>query len=279
MSPGAKFRAALAAPDLTVIPAIYNGATARLAESAGFPALLIGGSAVTNTLLGMADAGYLTLTEMEFMVSRAAAAVSIPILADVDTGYGNAVSVIHTVRTIERSGAGALMIEDQVSPPRTGHVAGSAVVSTEEFVGKIKACVDTRRDREFFILARTDARRVLGLDEAIERGHRYAEAGADGFLVDGLLAVDEMERVGREMKGLTLFTGISGSSKKRTTPKIPLPELSRMGYPAAFLGLQSLRAGALEAFNTLQAFRESGPDADAKLDAAFAASPLAGWFH
>jgi 2-methylisocitrate lyase-like PEP mutase family enzyme len=166
------------------VPGAANALFARVIETLGFEAVYVTGAGVANMLLGVPDIGLTTLTELASTVSAIADAVSIPIIVDADTGFGNAVNVIRTVRVLETSGAAGIQLEDQVFPKKCGHFAGKEVVPATEMVQKIKAAVDARRNQNLQIIARTDARAVEGLDRALERAHAYAEAGADILFVE-----------------------------------------------------------------------------------------------
>ena len=168
--PRQSLRKAFADSTVTVTPGIYNGLSARLAAMAGFGAVSIGGSLIANTLLGLPDAGLLTLTEMEFVLSRVTACCEVPVLVDADSGYGNAINVVRTVRVLAARRRSRHDDRDQETPTRCGHVAGHVLVDASEMVGKVKAALDSRDASSFVIVARTDARSVEGIDAAIEQG-------------------------------------------------------------------------------------------------------------
>lgn len=181
---------------LLVLPGAANALTARMIEDAGFEAVYVTGAGIANTFLGVPDIGLLTLTQLADHVASMSDAVSIPLVVDIDTGFGNAVGVGHTVRVLERAGASALQIEDQTFPKRCGHFSGKEVVSRDEMVGKIHAAVDARRSDDLLIIARTDAAAVHGLDDVIDRANAYQEAGADVLFVGGS-RVNRRHRDGR----------------------------------------------------------------------------------
>ena len=183
-SPGARLRELMAQPSTLVAPGAYDGISARLIEAAGFQALYRTGGGTSASYLGHPDLGLLTLTEMVDHARRIAASVRIPVIADADTGYGNALNVIRTVHEFERAGVAGIHLEDQVFPKRCGFLRGKAVIPREEFVTKIKAAVSERLSDDFVIIARTDARAVEGLDAAIERCKYYADAGADALFFE-----------------------------------------------------------------------------------------------
>src|ERR1700677_3467193 len=169
--------------------------SARVIEDAGFEALYLTGAGVTNMSLGLPDLGFIGLHEIAEHTARVRDAVELPLIVDADTGYGNALNVRHAVRTLERAGADAIQLEDQVNPKKCGHFAGKAVISTSEMVGKLHAAVDAREDSNLLIVARTDACAVHGFDAAIERAHRFAEAGADILFVEAIETFDEIKRL------------------------------------------------------------------------------------
>src|SRR5437667_11939485 len=187
----------------TIVPGAYDTLTARLVEAAGFAAVYLTGGGYSRAS-GYPDLGLLTLTENTQFIGRTVEAVGIPVIADADTGYGNAINVIRTVREYEKSGVAAFHIEDQVAPKKCGHYEGKEVISTAEMVGKIHAAVDTRRDPDLVIIARSDARAVEGLQAAIDRVNAYLEAGADVGFVEAPQNVEELRIVGRQVAGLAV---------------------------------------------------------------------------
>src|SRR5437764_9639498 len=162
-----------------LVPGAFNALSARVIEDLGFEAIYVTGAGVTNMWFGMPDQGFMGLAEIADHTARIRDAVELPLIVDADTGFGNALNVVHTVRTLERAGADCIQFEDQVAPKRCGHFNGKEVVSTEEAVAKIKAAVDARRDPDLLILARTDACATHGFEAAIERAQKMSEAGAD----------------------------------------------------------------------------------------------------
>src|SRR5436309_15016106 len=182
MTPRQRMRALVARRGYTMVPGAYDTLTARLVEQAGFEAVYLTGGGFSRAN-GYPDLGLLTLPEIVRWIGFAAEAVDIPIIADADTGYGNALTVVRTVREFEKAGAAAFHLEDQLAPKKCGHYEGKQIVSAQEMIGKIKAAVDTRQDCDLVIIARSDARAIEGLDAAIERVNRYMDAGADmGFV-------------------------------------------------------------------------------------------------
>ena len=176
-----------------IFPGVYDALSARLVERAGFPLTFVSGYSVAATQLGLPDFGYLTQTEMVATAKRVCAAVTIPVIIDADTGYGNALNVIRTVNELIDAGAAGMFLEDQVWPKRCGHMKGKRVIPVEEHVQKIRAAVDARRGRDFFIVARTDARQVNGLEDAIARCKKYKEAGADALFVEAPRDIEELK--------------------------------------------------------------------------------------
>lgn len=225
----ARLRAALNGTGLLMAPGVFDCLTARLAELAGFRMLYMTGSGVSITRLGAPDVALLSFAEILDQAKRIADVTALPVLADVDTGYGGPLNVIRTVREMERAGISALQIEDQDWPKRCGHEPGRRVVPIAEMVGRLHAAVDARRDPDVLIVARTDARSSEGIDAAIERANLYAEAGADVLFVESPESVEEMQRVAREVKAPTLSNQVEGGR----TPLLPAAELEALGYRMA----------------------------------------------
>jgi methylisocitrate lyase len=220
-----RLRDLVAAPRLLVAPGVYDGLSARIAEEAGFQAVYVSGGAVARST-GVPDLGLLTMTEVLTRVREVRDATNLPVVADADTGYGNALNVARTIREFERHGVAALHLEDQVSPKRCGHYEDKELISTAEMVSKIQAALDSRTDPDLLIIARTDARAVAGMDEAVARGHAYAEAGADMVFVEAPESLAEIERVPREVDAPLVINMFAGGR----TPLVPADELERLGY-------------------------------------------------
>src|SRR3984893_6517662 len=178
-----------------IVPGASNALSARVIEDLGFEAVYLSGAGITNMFLGAPDIGILSLPELAQHTAATRDAVSLPLIVDADTGFGNAINVGHTVRTLERAGANAIQLEDQVMPKRCGHFSGKAVISTSEMVAKIKAALDARRSKDFLIIARTDARAVHGFEPTIERAKKFIEAGADLTFVEAPERVEEGPRI------------------------------------------------------------------------------------
>lgn len=213
-------------PEILIMPGAHDALSAKIVEQVGFKAISLGGAGCSICTLGRPDVGLVTLTEMTAHIRNIAEAVSIPVFADGDTGHGNVTNVIRTTREFEKAGAAGFFIEDQVAPKRCGHKEGKKVISTDEMVAKIKAAVDTRVDQDLLIMARTDALAIYGMDVAIERVHRYCEAGADLILVDALTTTEEMIRLNKEVDAPTMITQIEGGR----TPICTTQELEEMGF-------------------------------------------------
>jgi len=221
----AQLRALLARGGLLIVPGVYDGLSARIAEAAGFDTLYVSGGAIARGM-GYPDVGLVTQTEMVKRLEEIRAVTSLPLIVDADTGYGNALNVIRTVRAYERADAAALHIEDQVEPKRCGHYEGKQVVSVSEMRQKIQAAIAARESGELLIIARTDARAVLGLEEAIARGNAYAEAGADVIFVEAPQSLAEIERIACEVRAPLLINMFWGGK----TPLVPPARLAELGY-------------------------------------------------
>ena len=221
-----KLRQMLSEPGIIVAPGAYEGISARLIEAHGFRAVYLTGAGTAATVLGQPDLGLTTLTEMATHAAHVAGCISLPIIADADTGFGNALNVVRTVREYERAGVAALHLEDQVFPKKCGHIAGKQVIPAKEFAEKIRAAAEDRTDPDFLIIARTDARAVHGLDDAIERGNLYHEAGADVIFVEAPQSEEEIERVAREVKAPLLSNMVAGGK----TPPVKYSKLEQLGY-------------------------------------------------
>lgn len=253
-SPGNVFRDLLKGPDILIAPGAPNAFTARIIEQAGFKAVYLTGSGAAMDLLGMPDLGFLTMTEMVSHARNIVQATSLPVIADADTGYGNALNVMRTVREYERAGVAGLHIEDQVAPKRCGHFAGKEVISRGEMIGKIEAALDARSDPDFFIIARTDARAVLGLDEAIERGCAYKQAGADMIFVDAPESEEELRIIARSIPG-PLMANMSEGGK---TPLLSARELQDLGYRLVIYPGSAARAAAKAIQDLMASLKREG---------------------
>jgi 2-methylisocitrate lyase-like PEP mutase family enzyme len=214
-----------------LLPCAHDALSARLIERAGFAAYSIGGFALVGSRYGIPDIGLAAFGEISAGVRDIMGASRLPVLVDGDTGYGDVKNVTHTVQGYEALGASAIFIEDQVAPKRCGHMAGKDVIPADEMVTKIKAASDARRSKDFFLIARTDARAVHGLDEALRRGEQYLEAGADGIFVEAPQSIDELKRVGRAFQGVPQIANMLEGGGQ--TPVLPPVELKAMGFAMA----------------------------------------------
>jgi 2-methylisocitrate lyase-like PEP mutase family enzyme len=253
MTPRRKLRQLIAKRGYTMVPGAYDTLTARLVEAAGFDAVYLTGGGYSRAS-GYPDLGLLTVVENVRFIGLTVEAVNIPVIADADTGYGNALNVIRTVREYEKSGVAGFHIEDQVAPKKCGHYEGKEVVATAEMIGKIKAAVDTRRDADMVIIARSDARAVEGLQAAIDRVNAYLEAGADVGFVEAPQSVDELRIVGRSVNGPNLVNVFEGGK----TPMLGASELEAMGFRLGIYPSQTHRAAIRAAQRVLAALKEDG---------------------
>src|SRR5262245_58075931 len=226
MSATKKLRELLKSPGVIRSLGAHDVFAARLIETAGLETVFIGGFGTSASLLGLADVGFITLTEMAEAVRRMAQRVSIPVVADGDTGHGDLHNVVRTVREFEQAGAAGILLEDQVTPKRCGHFQGKQVIPVEEMVLKLRAALQARRDADFVIVARTDARAVEGIDAAIARANRYGAAGADVCFIEAPENRAELERIPREVKYPLLVNMLSGGA----TPILPVDDLGKLGY-------------------------------------------------
>lgn len=230
-----------------ILPGAANAITARVIADLGFEALYVSGAGVTNTELGLPDLGFITLDELVTQVGRIRDVVELPIVVDADTGFGNALNVIQCVRVLERSGANAMQIEDQVFPKRCGHFAGKEVAPIEEMVSKIKAAVDNRSREDFLVIARTDAVATAGFDEAMSRVGAYQEAGADVIFVEALESREDIARVRQYVDVPLLINMVEGGK----TPLMELTELEELGYEIVLYANSAMRASIQAMQNVL----------------------------
>src|SRR5262245_36647004 len=211
-----------------LLPGAHDALSARLIERAGFTAFTVGGYALVGSRYAIPDIGLAAFGEISAGIRDIMAATRLPILVDCDTGYGDVKNVTHTVQGYERMGVSAIFLEDQVAPKRCGHMAGKDVIPADEMVTKIRAAVAARASRDFYIIARTDARAVHGLDDALRRGEMYLEAGADGLFIEAPRTVQELERVGKSFQGVGQMANmVEGGGQ---TPVLPPDELYRLGF-------------------------------------------------
>ncbi len=225
-TPSRRLRTLLRERAPILAPGAPNALTARIIADCGFEVIYASGAGVANWSFGVPDLGLVSMSDMAGEVARICAAVEIPVIADADAGYGNALNVARTTREFERAGAAAIQIEDQVEPKRCGHFDGKSVIPAAEMVEKIKAAADARFDHDLVLIARTDARAVDGLDAAIDRAHAYREAGADVIFVEAPADEGELQRIGAEIPGPLVANIVEGGK----TPTASLAELGEMGF-------------------------------------------------
>lgn len=242
-----------------LVPGAFNALSARVVEDLGFEALYVTGAGVTNMWLGLPDQGFMGLAEIADHTARIRDAVNLPLIVDADTGFGNALNVVHTVRTLERAGADCIQLEDQVAPKRCGHFSGKDVIDTDEAVDKIKAAVDARRDADLMIMARTDAAATQGFEAAVERAARFAEAGADLLFVEAVTRAEEVRALPGRLPKPQLMNMVVGGR----TPIVGADELASLGYGVvlyANAALQGALAGMQRTLTTLRDQRQLTED-------------------
>jgi carboxyvinyl-carboxyphosphonate phosphorylmutase len=245
----------LSSSEIIQAPGAYDCLSARLVEAAGFPVVYMTGFGTSAAYLGRPDVGLLGMSEMVDNAKRIVDAVSIPVIADADTGYGNAINVIRTVESYERAGVAAIHIEDQVAPKKCGHLEGKQLIPAAEMVQKIRAALDARRSSDFAIIARTDARAVEGLDRALERAHLYREAGADILFVEAPENEGEIEKIALSLRGTPLLFNWAEGGK---TPPVPLQRLQDLGFRIVIFPISTLLVAAHAMTKALQAIQRHG---------------------
>jgi len=260
-APRAALRALLDGAGPVLAPGAYDALSARLVEQAGFDVVYMTGFGSTASLIGRPDVGLLGGVEMIDHARRIAAAVELPLIADADTGYGNAINVVRTVADYERAGVAGIHLEDQVSPKRCGHLSGKAVIEVEEMVGKIQAAVAARRDPDLLLIARTDAAAVEGLGAALERARRYAAAGADALFVEAPTSEADIARVADELRGLAplVFNWAEGGR----TPALSLARIAELGFALVIFPIGTLLAATAGIQSLLATLRADGTPAAA----------------
>ncbi|MEA5573618.1 oxaloacetate decarboxylase [Calothrix sp. UHCC 0171] len=259
MSSPEKLRQLLASPEIIVIPGVYDCLSAKLVEQLGFDVAATSGFGIAASTLGVPDYGLMTATEVMYSVSRIAQSLTIPLIADMDTGYGNALNVMRTVEDAVRSQVAGIILEDQEFPKKCGHFEGKRVIPTEEHVSKIKAAVAARGDSGLVIIARTDARAVLGLDAAILRGRAYIEAGADVLFVEAPQSVAELQAIADAFTGVPLVANVIEGGK---TPQLSAIQLQEMGFKIVFFPLSTLLAVTKVMKSCLQELKAQGTTAN-----------------
>jgi carboxyvinyl-carboxyphosphonate phosphorylmutase len=256
---GSTLRELLQSGEMILAPGCYDALGARLIEEAQFPAAYMTGFGSAAARLGRPDIGLMTLPEMADNAKRIAQAVSIPVIADADTGYGNPINVIRTVHEYELAGVAAIHLEDQVMPKKCGHMDGKQLVATGEMVAKVKAAVAARRSRDFLIIARTDARAVEGLDGALERARRYRDAGADVLFVEAPQSTAEIERIALELSGVPLLFNYAEGAK---TPAVTHEFLRELGFSVVIFPLSVLLSATTAIRATLAEIKAKGSPID-----------------
>jgi 2-methylisocitrate lyase-like PEP mutase family enzyme len=236
------------------VPGAANALFARVIEDLGFEAVYVTGAGVANMLLGAPDIGLTTVSEVSETVAAIADAVSLPLIVDADTGFGNAVNMVRTVRMLERAGASGIQIEDQVFPKKCGHFAGKHVIAADEMVQKIKAAVDARRDPSLQIIARTDARAIEGLDRALDRANAYIEAGADVTFVEAPTSLAELARIAKALPVPQVANIVFGGK----TPEPGRDKLAELGFSIVLYANAALQAALKASYDVLGVLRTEG---------------------
>ena len=252
MSPRKKLKELVQARRGVIVPGAFNALSAKVIEDLGFEAIYVTGAGVTNMWFGMPDQGFMGLAEIADHTARIRDAVNVPLLVDADTGFGNALNVIHTVRTLERAGADCIQLEDQVAPKRCGHFSGKEVISTEEAVNKIKAAVDARRDADLMIMARTDAAATLGFEAAVERAQKFAEAGADILFVEAVTQAEEVRALPQRLPQPQLMNMVIGGR----TPIFNAEQLGELGYGIVLYANAALQGAVMGMQKALTVLRD-----------------------
>jgi 2-methylisocitrate lyase-like PEP mutase family enzyme len=239
---------------LLIAPGCFDGLSARLVEEAGFEAAYLSGGAVARSM-GIPDIGLVTMSEALERAAQVVSAVKIPVIADADTGYGNAVNLVRTVREFERTGVAAIHIEDQITPKRCGHLDGKEVVTLAEMEKKLAAALAARADPDFCIIARTDARGVHGLDDAIRRARAFAKLGIDAIFVEAPQSESELEQIPKLVTGIPILVNVFKGGK---TPMLPAEKLEQMGYRIAIYPSETQRAGIYAMRTVLRLLKNEG---------------------
>ncbi len=257
MEQSKNLRKLLEVSDIVSAPGAYDALTAKIIADAGFSAVYMTGYGTSAAHFGLPDMGFLTMTEMVENASRMADAVSVPLIADADTGYGNPLNVIRTVREYEKAGVSAIHIEDQVWPKRCGHMSGKKVIEAADMVEKLKAAVDTRKHEDFLIIARTDSIATHGFDHAIERAHMYAEAGADVIFIEAPRTKEDMEKIPRLVPEKPHLINLAP-----LTPNLGIDELKNMGFSIVLYPGVCLAAAIAACMEEVRRIAETGRQRD-----------------
>jgi 2,3-dimethylmalate lyase len=237
-----------------IMPGVYDALSAKIAARAGFEVVFITGYSLSATLLGEPDFGLLTQTEVVAAAGRICPLVDAPVIVDADTGYGNAINVVRTVEELIRSGAAGMFLEDQVWPKRCGHMRGKQVIALDEQLNKLRAAIDTVKDRNFFIVARTDSRQSLGLNEAITRGIAFKQAGADAVFIEAPQSKEEMKEIARQVPGPL----VANMLERGVTPLMGPQELRDLGFQLIVWPLAPLYSVAKTLTHTYTTLRREG---------------------
>jgi len=255
MTKGQKLREILSNPGILVLPGVHDCVSVKLAEKIGFEVAFTSGFGISATTLGRPDFGFLTATEMLWSVSRIVRSVDIPVVVDIDTGYGNPLNVISTVEDVVSIGAGGIILEDQEWPKKCGHFEGKRVIAMKEHVEKIRAAVEARGDSGLVIIGRTDSRASFGIDEAIKRGRAYFEAGADIVFVEAPQSVEELKKVAGAFEDVPLFANMVEGGK---TPFLSAKELEDLGYKIVVYPLAGLFSATRAIESCFNHLKENG---------------------
>ena len=254
LHPGTALRRKVEARRGLMVPGAANALAARVIEQLGFEAVYLSGAGLTNTFYGLPDLGFVGLADIAQHTAAIRDAVALPIIVDADTGFGNALNVRHSVRTLERAGANAIQLEDQASPKKCGHFEGKALVSLQEMAGKVRAAVDARLHPDFLVIARTDAASVEGIDAAIARAVAYAQAGADLTFVEAPESLEALRRIPREIACPQLVNVVIGGK----TPTLPASEFAAMGFGLVLYANAALQGAVHGMQQALQALQRDG---------------------
>jgi 2-methylisocitrate lyase-like PEP mutase family enzyme len=254
MPPRQVFKQLLKRDKLLVAPGCFDGLSARLVEEAGFEAAYLSGGALARSM-GIPDIGLVTMTEVIDRAAQVVAVMNIPVIADADTGYGNAINLVRTIGEYERSGVTAIHIEDQITPKRCGHLEGKEVIPLAEMEKKLEAALASRKDPDFCIIARTDARAVHGLDDAINRARAFAKLGVDAVFVEAPQSEAELAAIPRALPGVPLLVNVFKGGK---TPMLPVDRLQQMGYRIAIYPSETQRAAIYAMRQTLKLLKHDG---------------------
>jgi carboxyvinyl-carboxyphosphonate phosphorylmutase len=246
--------------DIIILPGVYDALTAKIAENVGFESAFQTGYGTSASLLGMPDFGFLNAGETLENAKRIINSVNIPILVDIDTGYGNPLNVWKIVKDLERIGAKGIFLEDQVWPKRCGHMTGKTVIPKEEYILKLHAAIDAREDNEFIIVARTDSLAQFGIEEAIERGKEYERIGADVIFIEAPKTIDQMELIAKEIKAPLLANMI----EEGITPNLTADQLRKIGFKMVVFPLSALYSATFAIKQTLQTLKKMGTTKELK---------------